>query len=542
MNSDRSSSTSPLKRTHTESESESEYAAYLGVGSDALAFPPRLKDEFQTDFCKLLLSGNCAFRLAEAPYWRYFFTKWIPGSELPSRQAVSGRILDAEADRVVEGMKIHLQGRYGTGQSDGWKSISKASIIASMVNAEYDPYILHSHDVTEQPKTAENLLKIVDAEIDFCEKVLNIILAAWCTDGGGDCAKMRRLLRAKRPDLATPHCWSHQIRLTVGDYLKAKLPVVGVLDVALEVIKWFNNHTGALALLRQEQQRQYGRVLALFRPVPTRWTSHYLSGDRLIETEDAMRVCIVTSKAKLVTCAGKERSQVEKAKNLLGKLEEPLFWSLLREARTHLEPLAIACNATQGDNARLDVVLVTLGNLYHVYSDTSRFDETRDLYILAIVLNPFLRLAPLRKNNPLFTCQSLWQMFKRNYIRMIEMPTPADVTALYAAFIEYLSGIGEWSDEAMGLEEIAQMAEHSGNPINMMTIWRGIDTHDVSGANGLVKFALRLFAIVPNSAGVERLFSLLGIVQTKHRNRLGVEKSRKVVLVKAHINRTHGTG
>ncbi|KAI8977718.1 ribonuclease H-like domain-containing protein [Trametes punicea] len=456
----RLSSTSLLKRAHSESESELEYTAYLGVGSDALAFPPRLKDEFQTDFCKLLLSGNCAFRLAEAPYWRYFFTKWIPGSELPSRQAASGRILDAEADRVLDGMKMHLQGRYGTGQSDGWKSISKASIIASMVNVEYDPYILHSHDVTEQPKTAENLLKIVDAEIDFCEKILNIILAAWCTDGGGDCVKMCRLLQAKWPDLATPHCWLHQIRLTVGDYLKEKLPVVDVLDVALEVIKWFNNHTGALALLRQEQQRQYGRVLSLFRPVPTRWTSHYLSGDRLIETEDAMRVCIVTSKAKLITCAGKEQSQVEKAKSLLDKLEEPSFWSLLREARTHLEPLAIACNATQGDNARLDVVLVTLGNLYHIYCNHSQFDNTQDLYILAIILNLFLRLTPLRKNNPLFTRQSLWQMFKCNYVRMIGTPTATAVTALYAAFVDYLSGIGGWSDEAMGLEEIALMAEH----------------------------------------------------------------------------------
>lgn len=64
-----------------------------------------------------------------------------------------------------------------------------------------------------------------------------------------------------------------------------------------------------------------------------------------------------------------------------------------------------------------------------------------------------------------------------------------------------------------------------------------MDTNDSTGANALVKFALRLFAIVPNSAGVERLFSMLGIVVTKHRNRLGVEKARKVVLVKADINR-----
>ncbi|KAJ2994399.1 hypothetical protein NUW54_g7557 [Trametes sanguinea] len=216
----------------------------VDLGSDGLS--PDLQAEFQTDVCKLLLSGNCAFRLTELPYWHHFFKKWVPGAELPTRHAVSGRILDAEAERVLEGMKMHLAGRYATGQSDGWKSISKTSIIASMVNAEYEPYILHSHDVSDEAKTAENLLKIVEVEIAFCEDTLNITLAAWCTDGGGDCAKMRRLLLLGGYANFWFKLLTHvaQIRLTVGDYLKAKTPMVAVIDITLEVIKWFNNHTG----------------------------------------------------------------------------------------------------------------------------------------------------------------------------------------------------------------------------------------------------------------------------------------------------------
>ena len=73
------------------------------------------------------------------------------------------------------------------------------------------PYILHTYDMTLESKTAKHLLVIVEAEITFCEDVLHIEVVAWCTDGGGDCAKMRRLLKRKRPDLATPHCWSHQV-------------------------------------------------------------------------------------------------------------------------------------------------------------------------------------------------------------------------------------------------------------------------------------------------------------------------------------------
>ncbi|KAH9848417.1 hypothetical protein C2E23DRAFT_739372, partial [Lenzites betulinus] len=121
------------------------------------------------------------------------------------------------------------------------------------------------------------------------------------------------------------------VRLTVGDYLKVKTPAIGVLDIALEVIKWFNNHTGALSILRQQQQKQDGKVLALVRPAPTRWTAHYLSANRLLELERALRIIVLESKERLLVCAGKERAQTDKARTLIGHLETPQFWKSLAE-------------------------------------------------------------------------------------------------------------------------------------------------------------------------------------------------------------------
>lgn len=106
--------------------------------ADPRTFPFSLSQEFQGDFTKLLITGNVAFRAAENPYWKHFFNKWIPGAVLPPRQAVGGRLLDDEAQKVIKVMKAHVVGRYGTGQLDGWKNIAKASIIGSMVNAEYE--------------------------------------------------------------------------------------------------------------------------------------------------------------------------------------------------------------------------------------------------------------------------------------------------------------------------------------------------------------------------------------------------------------------
>ena len=144
-------------------------------------------------------------------------------------------------------------------------------------------------------------------------------------------------------------------------------------------------------------------------------------------------------------------------------------------ARDHIEPLAIASNATQGDHARLDVVLITLANLYRIYSNADKFGEgvrttmhkslekrwkkagsERELYILAIVLNPSLRTAPFHPKNPLFSPQNLWLMFKRNFCRMFQCDEP-DIT-VKDQFNDYLACIGDWSDESIGLRDAEKSA------------------------------------------------------------------------------------
>lgn len=86
----------------------------------------------------------------------------------------------------------------------------------------------------------------------------------------------------------------------------------------------------------------------------------------------------------------------------------------------HLEPLAKAANATQSDCARLDVVLVTLANLFHYFSSAQGLDATaaaavleslerrwanvdQDVFILAVVFNPYIRLSCFAEGSPFRT-------------------------------------------------------------------------------------------------------------------------------------------
>jgi hypothetical protein len=63
-----------------------------------------------------------------------FVNRWIPGAIVPDRRTLSGPILDQEAAKVEDKLKLKLRGRLATFMTDGWKNKAKQSIVASMVS------------------------------------------------------------------------------------------------------------------------------------------------------------------------------------------------------------------------------------------------------------------------------------------------------------------------------------------------------------------------------------------------------------------------
>ncbi|EMD37416.1 hypothetical protein CERSUDRAFT_136001, partial [Gelatoporia subvermispora B] len=338
-----------------------------GITAHMQKWPDPVQEEFAGDLCCLLIACNIAWMAVEHCYCRAFFAKWLPPVILPTCKTLSGRILDQKSHKVVIDMKTRVKGCYGTGQCDGWKNITKTSLVALMINVEYMPYLLNAVDISAQVKNAENLLEIVVNEISYCVETIGTVVVAWCTDSSGESVKMRRLLRQRIPSIVTVVCWAHQLNLVVADYLKVKQPFITVVDTAVEVIKWFNNHGRALGLLKEEMRLRFnGKVYSLILPVITRWTSHYVSCQRLL-VEKAIRALTLYKRPDLEGCAGDRADAKAKAKEIVKIAESAWFWDNLRQVKKHLKPLTIAVNATQANHARLDVVLLTLGHLYHLF-------------------------------------------------------------------------------------------------------------------------------------------------------------------------------
>lgn len=134
-----------------------------------------------------------------------------------------------------------------------------------------------------------------------------------------------------------------------------------------------------------------------------------------------------------------------------------------------LEPLAIAANITQASHTRLDHVLLTLGNLYRIYSTCSGIDSDitdqiqgslekrwakadQDIFILAVFFNPYIR-SRIFKPAALSESQ-LYGIVERVFKRFYGQD--GDI-ALLKAFNDYIKGGGEFSQEEMNLERIRDM-------------------------------------------------------------------------------------
>ena len=116
------------------------------------------------------------------------------------------------------------------------------------------------------------------------------------------------------------------------------------MDQAIEVIKWFNNHSRALGLLKQRMLEKLFKVYVLILPVITRWTSHYLSCKRLLLVATAMRTLVLDFYDELVICAGDKREMKDKAKEILDLVNEPSFWHDLVEYASQLTTHPMLCH------------------------------------------------------------------------------------------------------------------------------------------------------------------------------------------------------
>ncbi|KIJ07991.1 hypothetical protein PAXINDRAFT_50665, partial [Paxillus involutus ATCC 200175] len=103
---------------------------------------------------------------------------------------MSGWLLDNHVAQVDRRTRERVEGGLATGQCDGWKNIAKRALVTSMMSINFEPYLVHTHNISQEQKTAENLLKHILADIQMMEERFGVTVIAWCSDAAGDARKM----------------------------------------------------------------------------------------------------------------------------------------------------------------------------------------------------------------------------------------------------------------------------------------------------------------------------------------------------------------
>lgn len=153
----------------------------------------------------------------------------------------------------------------------------------------------------------------------------------------------------------------------------------------------------------------------------------------------------------------------------------------------------MAANVTQSDCARLDIVLITLANLYHYFATAPNLDAAaaaavlaslerrwakadQDIFLLALVFNPYVRVSCFAEDSPFRVPGKIYELAKSAFRRFYNMEPGMN---FQNELTDYLQGVGLWTEEGMQLSERelqakAEVRDLAGRWLEALTCARSI--------------------------------------------------------------------
>ncbi|KAF9236931.1 hypothetical protein BU15DRAFT_76419 [Melanogaster broomeanus] len=179
----------------------------------------------------------------------------------------------------------------------------------------------------------EELLKQMSLAISSIEMEWGATVIACTTDAFGESAKARHLLQQKLPHLVVPDCLAHQWNLIIGDLFKVKDD--------------YEDKTQVLALLCEIQMASMGKTLAIIRAILTRWLSHYLAYQRLLEVCPTLEL-LVTKHETALLASGKQPAREKTATAIATIKDAIVVLKVIQLSSPGLLRLSPGCNSGWG--------------------------------------------------------------------------------------------------------------------------------------------------------------------------------------------------
>lgn len=456
----------------------------------------KMQQQLDQQVARFFYACNIPFAVAEQQEFKQLISMLRPGYRPPNRKAIGGVLLDNVYDSLQKDMAPHLKDKPVTLIQDGWSDIHNSPVIAHCIHTGSKAYFLSSDETGANKKTSDYCAELAKTAMSVAAAKYGCHVKAVVTDNEKKMLKMRDILHCDDESLVVYGCGAHWLNLLGQDITPSK-----VVSQIVEINKYFRNHHAAGSLLHEKS----GSVKPQL-PGDTRWNSQL----DCIQTYLTNRPLIVLIIAEQDDADSVIDSHILKLISNIGLLNEA------KNLHAQLQPVANALDRLQSDNASIadaceEWLKLLAAETLKPYATIvmKRFKEAvTDHHLLANLLHPTYKGKKLSEAQEEAARQLLLKLH----------PEHPEVIADLCAF-------------TAGAEPFPPSLLSSGCVDQMSPIlwWTSVSNCKSRVSRALINTAKQLLILPSSSAAIERVFSNFGLVQTKLRNQLGLEKASKLV-------------
>lgn len=456
------------------------------------------KQSFDKQLARYIYATNSSFRTVENPQFQKFVEMIRPGYKLPTRKQIGGTILNEVYDEEITKGRLQLKGQIVSMDLDGWSNIHNEPVVCvSVIDENSESFLVKTvdtsgqkHDVAYLTSIATNIIKEVSQEFD-------IRVRSFVTDNAANMKAMRKQLKNEFGySIATYGCSSHIANLLAHD-----LDIPNVKSHVVQIIKYVRNTHLPAARYKEAGGKK------LIMPVETRWNSVYESLESYLQNWPIL-------------------ASITLDEPITSKIMNMNIKSNAKDLANRLKPVSIALTNLQSDKCKISNAVNIWKILVHdleqilpekdVEKVKKRYDQAiTDYHLLAYLLDPH---------------------FQKDIENMPEDEEGKAMSLAEEEFPEVIPIILKMKAKAYPFDKAYLFESKVMSHLTPCSWWRAlkgkIDTNVIEDVCGLLNG-------VASSASVERIFSTFGLVHSKLRNRLGVEKAGKLVFLNKALNKDY---
>ncbi|XP_071035372.1 uncharacterized protein [Parasteatoda tepidariorum] len=456
------------------------------------------KNNLDLKIAKFFYANNIAFNAATTIEFKEMVTAMRPGYSGPTRTDLGGKLLDEVHENIEDEIKKEMQSvATVTLLLDGWSNINRDAVLATCVHTGNSSFLLNAVDCESNKKTSEYCAELAEKDIEHCEKNLDVKVFAICTDNENKMVKLRQLIKEKHKGIVTYGCSAHYINL-LADEITNK----DVIKHVAEVQKFFRNTHQPHGLLKEK-----GGLMPQL-PNATRWNSQIHCIDTYIKNYH-----------KFVEIS--TEAVVEIPTNIIRILDNVAIYKEALHMQKQLSELSEVLNLMQAEKTNISTAVelwLDVFNSENLCAYKKQIDKRLNqallpIHYLANIMDP--KYAGKRLTSDMLQKAEEW----------LETEHPKWLIPL----MSYKLKDPEIFPPSMFNADVIKKFSAS-------QWWKLVEmrTND-RDMTDFCNFMVALSNCPASSASLERVFSTCGLVWSKLRNRLGVQKALKLVKIHRHL-------